>query len=94
MDFVDMIPVVEKSFEKLSPEKYAEFDRLLNMSFAEWVMFQEKKSLAQAEGRMSVENALWVYEQLGGDVSVFNSRPAAVKYLMTQIFKKLLEPRV
>jgi hypothetical protein len=94
MDFADMVPVVEKSFEKLSEAKYTEFDRMLNMTHDEWVMFQEKKSLAQAEGRMTVENAMWVYEQLGGTVEIFNSRPAATKYVMTEIFKKLLEPRV
>jgi hypothetical protein len=92
MLFADMIPMVEKSFEGLSETKYAEFDRMLNISHAEWTMFHEKKSLAQADGRMDLDNAMWVYNTLGGSVEVFNKQPAAVKYLMTEIFKRLLQP--
>jgi hypothetical protein len=94
MLFADMVPVVEESFKGLSEAKYAEFDRMLNISHAEWMMFHEKKSLAQADGRMDLDNAMWVYATLGGSVEVFNKQPAAVKYLMTEIFKRLLEPKV
>jgi hypothetical protein len=91
MNFADMIPAAEEAFAKLTPERRAEFDAMLNIGFEEWVMFQEKKSLAQAAGRLDLDNSMWIYNSLGASVEAFNKRSLAVKYVMTEIFKRLLE---
>lgn len=93
MLFADMISTIEEQLCKLPSEKQTAFNRLLDITFEEWVMFQNKKSEAVAAGRMEVENGQWIYATLGSTVEEFNNRPIAVKYLMTEIFKQLLTPR-
>jgi hypothetical protein len=63
----------------------------LNMSLNEYVLFQERKSLAFANGRLNLEEAQSVYAYLGETTNTFNKQPLEVKYVLTQLLKELLQ---
>jgi len=63
----------------------------LDMNIAEYCSFQEVKSLAQASGKLTFEEAQTVYSYLGNSVEHFNSQGIGVKVVLTQLFAQLLE---
>ena len=63
----------------------------LNMSLNEYVLFQDRKSLAFANGRLNLEEAQTVYAYLGETTNTFNKQPLEVKYVLTQLLKELLQ---
>lgn len=91
------IALVEKQIgekvKTLSPEKLESTNRSLDMSFEEFCLFQERKSLAQAEGRLSHEEAQTVYTLLGSSPEHFNGQSLAAKVVLTKLFQELLSPR-
>jgi hypothetical protein len=62
----------------------------MNMSFEEWTKFQEKKSLAQAGGILTYEEATTVYGFLGSGPDEFNRQDLAVKVTLTKAFAELM----
>lgn len=64
----------------------------LNMSLNEYVLFQDRKSLAFANGQLTLEEAQTVYAYLGETTNTFNEQPLEVKYVLTQLLKELLQP--
>lgn len=77
--------------ETVEPAKRESLHKTLDMAFDEWAKFQELKSLAQAENRLDADDAMYIYNQLGGAPSVFNSRPLEVKVVLTQVYALLLK---
>jgi hypothetical protein len=65
--------------------------RELDMSILEHSRFQEVKSLAHLQGKLSLEDAQTIYSILGETPDVFNQRPLETKVVMTLVFKNLLE---
>lgn len=63
----------------------------LDMELGEFVLFQERKSLAVAEGRLSVDEGTTVYNLLGNTPEHFNRQPVEVKVVLTEVFAKLLK---
>ena len=63
----------------------------LNMKMDEFCRFQDLKSLAVANGVLSVEEGMTVYNLLGNLPSVFNSQPYAEKVALTNLFSELLK---
>ncbi len=74
----------------LSVEKIDELYKALDMSMVEYVRFQEAKSLAFIDGRLSLEEANCVYAYLGSTPDHFNKQPLAVKIVLTKLFSELL----
>ncbi|MBY0525578.1 MAG: hypothetical protein K2R98_19390 [Gemmataceae bacterium] len=66
----------------------------LDMSIMEHVKFQELKSLAVSNGKLTVEEGVTVFSLLGNTVSVFNRRSVAVKAVLTGLFQELLSTRI
>lgn len=63
----------------------------LDMEIGEYVRFQELKSLASVEGKLSLDEAQTVYEFLGNTPEHFNRQPVEVKVVLTEVFAKLLK---
>lgn len=95
MDIEDIVTGVEIELAKQNKpaEELERLSRNLDMTQEEHSLFQEKKSLAQAQGVLSLENAMYIYNQLGGTASVFNRQPLAVKIVLTQVYARLLKAR-
>ena len=70
--------------------EFAALSETLNLSVGEHALFQEKKSLAQQDGRLSLDDAMIVYTLLGHSPGVFNAQPVAAKMVLTSLFMKLL----
>ena len=66
----------------------------LNMEMGEYCRFQELKSLAVANGVLSVDEGMTVYRLLGELPSVFNSQPYAEKAALTNLFSELLTKEI
>jgi hypothetical protein len=64
--------------------------KALDMDLGEFARFQELKSLAFMEGRLSLEEAQYVYDLLGETPDRFNGHDAATKAVLTQVFRELL----
>ena len=52
--------------------------------------FQEIKSLAVANGMMTVDEGMTIYVALGGTVSVFNRQDIATKVVLMGVYQQLL----
>lgn len=63
----------------------------MDMPLDEFCKFQSLKSFAFACGKLSLEEATYVFEMLGDTPSVFNARSVAEKTVLSQLFAELLE---
>lgn len=63
----------------------------LDMDLGEFARFQEIKSLASQTGALTPEEAQTVYGLLGNTPEHFNRQSAAVKAVLTQVFRELIE---
>ena len=68
-------------------------NKSLDLEMREYVMFQEEKSLASMDGRLTLEEAQSVYRYLGECPSTFNEQPFAVKYVLTEVWGSLLKSK-
>ena len=76
-------------------EKVKQSCKDLDISFEEYFLFQENKSLAQIHGLLSLEEALTIYNYLGGGgPDKFNSSPVEVKSVLTNVFSSLLQWKI
>jgi hypothetical protein len=66
----------------------------LDMLPDEHAHYQNLKSIAVSEGRMSPEDGQYIYRMLGETPSVFNRQDVAVKIVLTQLFAKLMQVRL
>lgn len=66
--------------------------KTLDMSFHEYCRFQELKSMAGVNGKLTMEEAQTIYAYLGNTPDHFNSQPVEVKSILTKIkiFAELL----
>ena len=74
-------------------EKLKETSKKLDMDVGEYCSFQERKSLAFAEGKLTLDEANTVYGYLGNSPEHFNRQPVHVKYVLTSMFAELLTKR-
>jgi hypothetical protein len=66
----------------------------LDMGMEEFVRFQELKSLAVIENKMTLDEGQLLYSLLGETPEHFNKQGAATKAVLTQIFQELLSSRI
>ena len=71
-------------------EKVDELNSILDMEMLEYVRFQEVKTLAVADGTLTMEEGMVIYGFLGETPEHFNEQPIAVKTVLTMIFQELL----
>lgn len=68
-----------------------ELHKNLDMSFSEYCRFQELKSLASMNGKLSLDEAQTIYGMIGEDPSTYNALPLANKIVITEVFGELLK---
>jgi hypothetical protein len=68
--------------------------KAFDMEFDEYCKFQELKSLAVANGELTLDEGMLVYHYMGETPSVFNNQPVEVKYALTILYHKLLKQRM
>ena len=74
-----------------TPEKVASLHKTLDMGLEEYCKFQEIKSLAVAEGKLTLEEGQQIYMFLGETPEHFNKQSVEVKSVLTRIFMELLQ---
>lgn len=80
--------------KNLSPEKLEQVNRSLDITdISEYSTFQQLKSAA-AGGVLTADEAQTIYGYLGNTPEQFNRQPLAVKAVLTQIFKELLDRQI
>lgn len=83
-----------KLLESEDPQKLKDLSKKLDMTLQEHARSQELKSLAQMEGKLTLEEAITVYNILGGTVSHFNSQSLAAKFTVTNMIREILQAKV
>jgi hypothetical protein len=66
----------------------------LDLDILEHAKFQEYKSLAYTEGKLTLDESQSLYNLLGNTASTFNRQPIAVKSVLTSLFAELLKMRM
>jgi hypothetical protein len=66
----------------------------LDMALDEWVICQDRKSLAVAGGTLTVDEGMTIYRILGSGPDDFNACTLAQKVVVTQLLAELLERAV
>lgn len=79
--------------KNFTPEKAENLRVALDMSFEEYCKFQDLKSLYMGTV-LDTEAAQYVYGILGNTPDRFNAQPLAVKYVMTELFKVLVDVHI
>jgi len=77
--------------KNLPAEKLAEVSSNMDMELDEYCRFQELKSIAVCNGKLTLDEAQTVYNFLGNTPEHFNKQPLAVKVVLTQVFASLLK---
>ena len=65
--------------------------RTLDMDVSEFCDFQQRKTLAVADGTLTAEEGQTVFALLGTTVSHYNRQPVEVKMTLTGLYKELLQ---
>ena len=73
----------QKTLDKLGEE--------LDMDMSMYCDFQNRKSLASMDGRLSLEEAQTIYALIGNTPSQFNELPTPTKIVLTQVYATLLK---
>ncbi len=79
---------------EITPAQVEKARRAFDLGFDEYAKFQEVKSLAVADGTLTLEEGQTVYALLGNQPSTFNGQDAAVKAALTNLFASLLKKRL
>ncbi len=75
--------------------KVEETRKALDIQWDEYVAFQELKSLASISGKLSLDEAMTVYNYLGeAGPDHFNGQPVEVKATLTQLLRELLQSKI
>jgi hypothetical protein len=87
--------MIEKLQNKLmtdnpSLEKQETASKGLDLTFAEHTRFQEMKSLAQLQGKLSLDEANVIYRYLGPSPDTFNSQALAAKLALSLLIGELI----
>jgi hypothetical protein len=79
----------------VTADKVEESRKALDLEWADYVKFQELKSLASVNGQLTLDEAMTVYNYLGeGGPDKFNRQPVEVKWVLTQLLRELLAAKI
>lgn len=86
---LEAIKKTETEFSKknLSKDQIKTLNKNLSLQPSEYAIFQETKSLFQAQNILSLESATWIYNKL----SNFDKCTIPEKYILTQLFTSMLK---
>ena len=71
-------------------EKVEALGKELDMDMGMYCDFQNRKSIASMDGRLSLEEAQSIYALIGETPCKFNSLPTHAKVVLTQVYSSLL----
>lgn len=74
-----------------SPAHLNELTNKLNIDLTEYFHFQNVKSLAFANGKLSLDEAQLIYNILGKTANDFNNQPLPVKIVVTKTMVELMK---
>jgi len=80
--------------KNLPQDKSESLNKALDMSLEEYCKFQDLKSVASISDILTMDEAMTIYNYLGNTPEQFNNQPLAVKVVLTQIFKELLDRHI
>lgn len=75
-------------------KKLDDLHKSLDMECDEYCKFQELKTLAMAEGLLTLDEATTIYDFLGNTPETFNRQSLPVKVVLTQLLQMLLQRRL
>ena len=75
-------------------ERVRDLHTTLDMDLAQYVKFQQAKTLAVASGLLTADEGQSVYICLGESVQTFNDQPIHVKSVLTSFFAELLTVQI
>ena len=78
----------------VTQSKLDALDADLNISMAEYVVFQQSKSEFQAGGVISCDEAMTIYAALGFGPGHFNMQDLATKVVLTGILEEMLARKI
>ncbi len=71
-----------------------QLDRTLDMDLLEYGIFQDLKSVAVSAQTLTLDEGMTVYAHLGETPETFNKEDLAVKVVLTELFRTLMEARI
>ncbi|RUP37954.1 MAG: hypothetical protein EKK63_13690 [Acinetobacter sp.] len=74
-------------------EKVEALGKELDMDMTMYCDFQNRKSIAATDGKLTLEEAQSIYSLIGNTPCTFNSLPTHTKVVLTQVYATLL-PKV
>jgi hypothetical protein len=80
------IQKAEIKVKTLSESDKEQLTKTLNLTPREFASYQEIKSIAQAEGKIDLETAMFIYNSLGN----WSRTDLATKVILTQVFAMFL----
>ena len=87
--------VNERGNRQITCQELDDLNRTLDFSMEEYVKFQELKSLAVANGSITLEDGMYIYGILGeAGPMAFNESPIAVKVVFTELFTRWMRERL
>jgi len=75
---------------EITQEKIDSLGKELDMEMDMYCDFQNRKSIASMDGRLTLEEAQTIYAMIGETPSKFNSLPTHAKVVLTQVYSSLL----
>lgn len=86
--------VLADKLPTLSPEMKDKVEKNATLSMEEFVLFQQEKSLASMDGRLTLEEAQTVYGYLGSTPDSFNAQPLEIRWVLLEVFTSLMKRKL
>lgn len=80
--------------KQTTSEQITKLHKTLDLELIEFCKFQELKSLALANGKLTLEEATTVYNYLGKIPDTFNNQSVSIKSVLNHLFLELIEERL
>ena len=79
----------------VTADKVEESRKALDLEWADYVEFQELKSIASFNGQLTLDEAMTVYNYLGeGGPDKFNGQSIEVKWVLSNLLRELLAAKI
>ena len=85
-----IIERIDAQFKLIDPKKVKEIEKALTMSPIELCSFQELKSLAQINGIIDMDTALFIYNALGN----WDKQTVGTKFVLQKLHSELLQEKI
>ncbi len=77
----------------VTPDNLERLEKSATFSLMEWTLLQERKSHAQACGKITYDEATTIYGACGSSPEALNAQPVAYRIVLTKLLAELLAGR-